>query len=137
MDSRLTDPASVTSWRGLSFWACCSSTGNCADLACNPPPSIHQRSLAFALPTNANLVGGMTGPRPWFPFDRGLSVPSRQCVTEGRRKGVSLGCPRLMGAPTPADSRGKALLQMWDDGPGPRARRVLTTGCPTAAALRQ
>ena len=63
MDSRLTDPASVTSWRGLSFWACCSSTGNCADLACNPPPSIHQRSLAFALPTNANLVGEMTGPR--------------------------------------------------------------------------
>jgi hypothetical protein len=42
---------------GLSFQACCSSTANCADLVCNPPPSIHQRWLAFALPTNANLVG--------------------------------------------------------------------------------
>ena len=101
MDSRLTDPASVTSWRGLSFWACCSSTGNCADLACNPPPSIHQRSLAFALPTNANLVGGMTGPRPWFPFDRGLSVPSRQCVTEGRRSGVALAALDLWVPPHP------------------------------------
>jgi hypothetical protein len=90
------------------------------------------------VPTSPPLFDRWLGLRdPVMASDawRGLSSPTRQCVTQGRRNGVASPMPSAYGCLNPLIVGGRPHLSMWDDGPRPGARRVFNDGLPYCRSL--